>query len=318
VTTAEQTQTHQVGTVARPQADTLAWSPVADTLAMVTAAGVALISPGVPSSRPLDGTEGASSLAWSPDGRSLAVMIAQPQSRRLAVVSLAGGQRTLMETSGDDILKLAEWWPDGRGLLAWRDPQGSVSGIADGTDLLSITLSGNEGRLTTMLPYRQWLSWSPDRRHLVVVEGRGREAFTGKHLAVCDIVDTTCRAIPTPPGTVALDPAWSPNGGGITYVGAIDDPAATFGTWAETRRLWAIMPDGSGGGGEQPSEGGADWPTWSPDGRAFLAIVHENSVWLVTGKPSGVVAERLYQTEFPPGYSDGFVDWSQTIAWHPG
>ena len=46
--------------------DTVAWSPVADTLAMVTAAGVELQPSDGGPSRLLANAEGASSLAWHP------------------------------------------------------------------------------------------------------------------------------------------------------------------------------------------------------------------------------------------------------------
>ena len=315
VTTAEETQAHQVGSVAAVQADTVAWSPVDDTLAMVTAAGVALVSPDRVSSRPLPGTDGASSLAWSPDGRSLAVMTSQARRPRLIVAS-ASGSAMLADIPTDDYLRLAGWRPDGGGVLAWRAPQGSVSGAADGTDLLTIPLSGKAARLTTMLPYRAWLSWSPDRRHIVVVEGNGREASTGKHLAVCDVVAATCQSIAAPAGTVAVDPAWSPDGSEIAYVQAAEEPGPGYGTWMNTRQLWTVKPDGSGAA-RLLGLIGADWPRWLADGKRLLVIGDENRLLVVGHTFFGYVAERLYQSEFPPGYYYGFVDWSQTLAWHP-
>ena len=66
VTTVDETQAHQVGAVGLVRDDTVAWSPVADTLAMVTAAGVELQPSDGGPSRLLANAEGASSLAWHP------------------------------------------------------------------------------------------------------------------------------------------------------------------------------------------------------------------------------------------------------------
>ena len=58
--TAEETNAHWVGALGLVRDDTVAWSPVADTLAMVTAAGVEL--------QPSDG--GPSRLLANADGAS--------------------------------------------------------------------------------------------------------------------------------------------------------------------------------------------------------------------------------------------------------
>jgi Tol biopolymer transport system component len=179
---------------------------------------------------------------------------------------------------------------------------------------VSISLSGKESRLTTMLPYRQWLSWSPDRRHVVVVEGDGREALTGKHLAVCDAVSGECQSIAGEPGTVALDPAWSPDGTRIAYVEADDAPGTGFGNWLSTRQLWTMKPDGSDAK-RLGALDGVDAPRWLPDSTRMFSIGGENALWLVDPTFVGPVASRLYEGEFPPGYYYGFVDWSESVAW---
>jgi TolB protein len=320
VVRADETEAHEVGAVEVARPDTVAWSPKTDTLAMITRAGLEL----VPTSSgmfppPLQNTEGASSVAWSPDGTRIALTREQAETTQLMVLDESGGGQHVVAQAPatDESLRLAGWWPDGTGLLAWRISPVSVNSAFDGADLVSIALSGKQVHLTTMLPYPQWLSWSPDGHHLAVVEGKGREANTGKHLAVCDVAADGCQSVAGSPGTVALDPAWSPDGSQIAYVQADDDVTLRFVDWLRTRELWTMRPDGS----EAKRLGaldGVDWLNWSPDGRRLLAVGGENALWLVDPTFVSPVASPLAYGGNPAVDFYSFVDWSQTLAWDQG
>ncbi len=218
--------------------------------------------------------------------------------------------------AADEDFRIAGWWPDSTGLLAWQVSTASVDSAFDGADLMSISLSGTQTHLTTMLPYRQWLSWSPDGRRVAIVEGGGREATTAKHVAVCDVVAGGCNGIAGSPGTIAVDPAWSPDGRQIAYVQADDDVSLRFIDWLRTRELWTMRPDGSDAK-RLGALDGVDWVNWSPDGKRLLAVGGENALWLVDPMFVGPVASPLVYGAAPAGDFYGFVDWSRTLAWHP-
>jgi Tol biopolymer transport system component len=116
---------------------------------------------------------------------------------------------------------------------------------------------------------------------------------------------------------VALEPAWSPDGKRIAYVQADDDPSDTVGDWLGTRQLWTMKPDGSDAK-RLGALDGVDAPRWLADSNRLLAVGGENALWLVDPTFVGSVASRLYEGAVPPGYSYGFVDWSQTLAWRAG
>ena len=317
----------EVGLVSQVGEDTVAWSPVADHLAIATVSGIRIVTlagqlgPGSPLL--LGGGSGReASMAWAPDGHTIAfVSSSKGQPDRLFRQSLDGRQAEPvgLATEADDQLIVAGWWPDSRGLLVWQQPRHSASLASDGMQLVSVPLDGGPTiPLATTLPYRSWLSWSPDGRHLALIEGAGREATRGKQLAICDVPRGACRPVPLTPGTVALDPAWSPNGGDIAFVQAHEEDDGGYGNWLATHELWAVGPDGAAPRPLGVALRGASRPIWSPDSQLLLVEVW-NRLWLVQPRTfAAPVAEPVYQSEFPPGYYYGFVDWARTFAWHPG
>lgn len=325
VARADETDAHEVGTVGAASADTVAWSPTTDELALVADSGVQLVTPDGQPPRTLGGAAGAGSAAWSPDGKLLAVAVAAPNAHQARVVDRSGALvRSLMEPANDrGTWRLAGWWPDGGGLLAWRVPD-SASAAADGMDLITIALRGGEPtRLTTMLGYRSWLSWSPDGRRVAVVEGSGREASRNKRLVVCDVEAARCNTsmLSFDSGTVQLSPAWSPDNSEIAYVqadeqGAGGQVANGYGTWLQTAQLWTINVKFSTRQ-RLGTPAGLSWAQWSPDGQWLLAEAG-NRLYSVQRGRTALVGGLLYQAEFPPGYYYGFYDPSGIVAWHPG
>ncbi|MGH2687818.1 MAG: hypothetical protein ACRDKW_03285, partial [Actinomycetota bacterium] len=159
--------------------------------------------------------EGIFSFAWRPDGGALAYVATAasepPRADSVLVLPLAGGEpgepSEVFTAGTDEGLELAGWWPDGRGLLFWVSPQHAASLAADGLQLHSLAEGGRRPlTLTGTLTYPEWLTWADDRR-ILVVAGFGRDAWRGKALAFCHAGSGGCQNLPTPEGTVALDPA---------------------------------------------------------------------------------------------------------------
>ncbi|HWW53952.1 MAG TPA: hypothetical protein VNY84_09290 [Acidimicrobiales bacterium] len=321
VSRADGTQAHQVA----PTAASSAWSPADDRLAVATDHGVLVVSP-AGGSITLAPSCLVSSLAWSADGRKLAAVCdAHGHVDQLITTSADGETRGPSSVAvpksvadGDTGLRMAGWWPDGLGLLVWIDPQHSASLAADGLSLVAVGLDAGARAhsLATTLGYPSWLSWSPDGHHLVVVEGSDRRTWTAKHLTVCDAHTGGCHPLAAAAGTVAIDPAWSPDGTRIAFVRAGDAPAVggESAAWAASRQLWTAKPDGSDATRLAPDLTGVNGPRWSPDGTRLSVVAGDRVVVVdATSGATTPVGGLLSAADFD---FYGTTDWSALLAWH--
>ncbi|MBX6377481.1 MAG: PD40 domain-containing protein, partial [Clostridia bacterium] len=282
-----------------------AWAPVGSTLAIAPAAategeGLWRAAPGEPARRLAAEGERVHGFAWSPDGRTLAYVVTPPaddplaRSDELRLLDVERGESVVRYTAERAGILLTGWWPDGRGLLFWLDPYHSASLAADGLPLLSLGEGEAKAReLVTMLPRRDWVAWAPvasgdgatGRNRFVVVEGTSRFLWENKRLALCDAERATCRPLPQPEGTVALDPAWSPDGRRIAFVqaeemrgrsGGVEDVAH----WVEGRALQVMHADGQTAEPVSAAGQGVRQPRWSADDRHLL-FVRADGIWLL-------------------------------------
>ncbi len=323
-----------------------AWSPKADVLALAKPIPVgglwAVPASGSPARQlAATGTQ-VGSLAWSPDGRQIAYNVTLPshhpitRSDALYTVSATGGRpvrRFVAKAAG---IVVAGWWPDGKGLLFWTDPQHSASLAADGLTLYSLPLAGGAPRpLTTTLPYPDWVVSS--QRSVLLVSGAGRIVWYQKTVSACAPASGVCHPLPLAPGTVSLDPAWSPRTGQLAYVRALSRgdtwtwgscPACTaaavqqtvaarsMAAWLRTRTLWVASPSGGGAREVRQAGVGVYAPMWSRGGHHLL-YVRDNALWLVNvrgGAPVRLAGPLLPQWA-PFGYY-GRMGWSQMLAWY--
>lgn len=321
---------HQITGLPGP-ASTFSWSPVADVLAIGLPYGAPdadnlwVASPTGRARR----VQGAVAGAWSPDGASLAygatLPFAGPEGRSDALFTApaTGGAAIQRYTAKDSGIIVVGWWPDGRGILFFVDPMHSASIAADGLKLYSLPLGagGTPRPLILTLRHADWLARSPSGRNLLVVAGGGRQIWSNKALATCDVQIAACRTLPQPAGVISLDPAWSPRGNRIAFVRARDaGDIGGFGStqnlmsWVRTRTLW--VADARGGQARQLlGAAGIYAPQWSRDG-AHLLYLRDNAVWLIGA--NGVAPTRIVGP-FPgpfdlSGYY-GHVSWSGVLAW---
>jgi TolB protein len=315
----------------------VAWSPVADTLAAILSSWSVAPPSDLwllpPSGHPRPVAGATTSVAWSPDGKTLAYS-ATPRAGRspgeaLWTVPALRGAPTTWFTAADDFVPLAGWWPDGKGVLFWRDPGASSSIAADGLGLFTLRLGGKPRQLATTLSYPDQLAQSPSGHDLALVAGFGREMWHDKVVATCDVSTGTCRALPHRHGVVMLDPSWSPRGNRLAFVQARD--AGTIGgfgnvsrllSWVHTRTLWVADPNGRTHELRAAGTGVYD-PQWSRDGRHVLYL-RDNAIWLigVSGGPPVKIVDSSPVGSSPAlptalglfGYY-GHVSWSGTLAW---
>ena len=309
-----------------------AWSPTAEVLAFVGVGGAGLsVAPvdGTPTELVKAGNGTIDTFLWSPDGAALAYGVRPSSSLtasdQLFSVSAEGGrfQRWAYKPSDSAGIVLAGWWPDGRGLLLWIDPDHSSSVAADGLPLVSVPVGAEKAMdLVTTLPYRPWLAWSPDGSRLLVVAGDDREPSVGKELAVCRPAAGSCASLPGPPATVALDPAWSTDGKHVAFVRAPTLSASggshDFTSWYPSRRLWVAAPDGSGAREVQGAGPGVAAPAWSLDGRTLL---YSTAADIRSVPVTGGVSRRLAGPLTGGGGSDwaniGKQPWAGVAVWVP-
>ncbi len=266
-----------------------------------------------------DAGERVSSLAWSPDGRTLAIA---GTGRIILWDVMAGRTRELPAAAGAESVSAAEakamdWSPDG--CLAW------------GGEHLPLTLHRREGAITSRPGGPEStvssLSWSPDGRRLAVgtedgevriCENRGSEpgpVLPGGHGTIHDLAwspDGRSLAAASSANTLLVWDAsigrlvgqgeedlpllavdWSPDRGELYYGGL------GLSVVAVDTSSWEAAPHGK-------LTGGAVSLSCAPDGLVVAAGLSDGGVWLESGGASLVIpvhSEWVGSVAFAPSSS---------------
>jgi hypothetical protein len=268
------------------------WSPRKDVLAVPTKrGGLLLLRPHGPVRHLLPDGWGLLTLAFAPNGRTLAVSRSRyrapaspPASwhQEIWLIDVSNGSRRLVFKLDPHTLappELQGFSPDGRWLLFWSDIQNSASLAADGLPLAALPVSGGEPITlpTPLLRYPDVLTWCGNTFVYVINRG-GRQVTLGNGIAV------------------ARPPTWRSQ----TVL-----PAGGKRSWASVACPSAAAA--ARGGGSLVVAGG---PTTndSPFGQ------EHRSLWVVPLTPRAK-PQRLTQANPPPGQTDELPMWSGDGRW---
>jgi len=191
---------------------------------------------------------------------------------------------------------------------AWSPDGSQIAFLSDVTTYLPVLWIMNKdgsGRRQIMTPASNLesadaIAWGPDGKRLAVT------AFTARDPSQIYLIDVTRGATErfTSHAQGAFDPAWSPDGNSIAYIGR------------ESGRgeLWLRRVDGSAEAhfGKLPF---VRSPAWSPDGRNLAVLSAQGGnfeLWLGTVRTEG---DTLQFGEFRQLTRDGGVDAVSGLSW---
>jgi dipeptidyl aminopeptidase/acylaminoacyl peptidase len=321
-------------------AASLGWSPTRDVLAVTGGPWLKHIPYGAPTTvrlispsgraQTLVRAAGIESAAWSSGGTSLAVATGGATASTLASYPVAGGRRTtwlhLRARGGrGGVIDLAGWWRR-QGIGYWA-LGACTSCNADGDPLFAIRSPGAPPRPlgnTLAGGGLDQVAAAAGGRLAIVAEvpgaGLGRLIWQGRRIRVCGPA-AACAAVPSPPGTVTLDPAWSPDGTTLAFVRAParaspNFPQPVVARWYGAHQLW-LYEAATRSVSRLNARGGAV-PAWSADGTSLLYAARDG-IWLLPrlrGQPVRIASPLFRPSNWPDYY--GQVGWMDQFAWWPG
>ena len=159
--------------------------------------------------------------AISPDGSYYASTTSERSGGKLFIRRFGetGDAPPIAETPG--YFEIDGFTRDGQRLLYWRAPEISASIKADGLELYSAGLNGQEPVKTGVftLVHEDMLAPSPNAGTLAATDGGGRENWTNKSIVLADLSSDGTSGVRrlTGPGVSAAHPSWSPDGAKLAW-----------------------------------------------------------------------------------------------------
>ncbi len=305
------------------------WSPSGSVLAYI--AGVVSGGSGslwrqsfAPSTAPRRLLANVWSLLWSPSGESIAANVSAHQRSTVEVIPATGGAPIRWYSTREACITLASWSPTGERIAAWVDP--GCDDNADGVPLYLISPHVVPRKIATTLIDMFSLSWSRDGQTLAVVSPGGRSVWwENKDVEVCTMTPLRCHGLPKPPGTVALEPAWSASGALYYVIASASGPFANNGhadwssswiaKWEATSRAWELAP-GAASPSELPAGTGHVLAFDASSTSSTMLLVRDDTLWLRqnNASPPVRIAGPLLNSAVPSGYY-GEMDWPALFSW---
>jgi TolB protein len=240
--------------------------------------------------------------SFSPDGGEIAYVY-QEQNFADIFAMAADGRETRRLTRGQSARVLDNDWSV---RPAWSPNGSQIAFLSDSASYFPLVWVMNKdgsGQRQVLhsgsLDAADALSWAPDNKRIALT-AMGREP---SQIYLLEVGSATAERF-TNHSRGAFDPAWSPDGETIAYIGR-DGPKG---------ELWLRRLEGPG----ETSNDKLDFvrsPTWSPDGR-FLAVLSAQSgsfeVWVASVKAIG---ESLEIGEFRQLTREGGIDAASGLSW---
>ena len=211
-------------------------------------------------------------LAWSPDGRTIALtrsvprIAEQPRSSPLnglwLIDSTGGEPRQIVSREQLEAIFIQEgehrhqfagvdslqWSPDGEHLAFYATWVGNSANV-DGRYLFTVRRDGS-GLMWHLLTYAGGFDWAPDRSALVLTAGSGRfVAEEIKRIALAEPGRPGVQMLTDPAERSDVSPVWSPRGDRIAFVASsavAEGERSSTPYWMEgpTEGLWVMDADG--------------------------------------------------------------------------
>jgi WD40-like Beta Propeller Repeat len=233
------------------------------------------------------GLNADSSIAWSPDGSTIALTRRTGLAQDLWLVNVKTGALSRLDdcASGKACADAsAEWSPGGQAIVFSRWVKGQVASI------YTMRPDGTHTKLIAAVAGAQDPQWSPDGREIAFQVDNGVDTVNADGTQLTQIAA----------GGLAGEPAWSPDGRKLLYVNSSHNYAASG---AEITQLWTINANGSGNRRIYQLSTSGRWPLafWSPDGKQ-IAVAPNFGVFVMNADGTGVrlVGESSNQVAWQP------------------
>lgn len=327
--------------------DYVAWSPVRDKLAYVTADGelqtinadgtglqILIASNATDISR-----NRAGRIAWSPDGNWLAYEwltqnVGEPvSSASIWKISVDGRTRLELFANNSSMrnnLILAGWSSQGKHVLFWQDPARPGATIDNAYMYRILADPGsaatpNRVSSEPTLPFADFAAPAPPgTRHgisetVAMIVGAGQGTWSNKRVDIAGILSAQEFA--------AISPAWSPDGNRLAFAALPERRDLVEPTLQELmqRRIWIANTNAITA--SQMLTNNLSYrdehPLWSVDGKHILFARIDSrgraSLWLVPVENGAArqIVDELTPAPDPVG-THGYIDWDELFDWWRG
>jgi len=197
---------------------------VAATAPVPASAGLPAVTPGSSCAKPFSTRPGLNAGgAWSPDGRYLALSVAETGDSELILIDGRGGEEEARLTDHPALDTSPSWSPDGKRLAFVSDR------VGNNPQIFVLSLEGGPLEQITFEGYNAGPEWSPNGQSLLFVRQSGNDFDVMRY----DFGTREVRRLTNGKGS-AESPTFSPDGRYIAYSLTIEKQS----------RLWIMNADG--------------------------------------------------------------------------